>query len=101
MRQMAEKEKDNDRGNKGAGRRKSKQVVLASLYSLQTQNRSPFPTELMKTTNNERLNQYQDLNIHNDWTKCDGDEQNCSLTSKDRGMDYLSSSVPVSSRQSI
>ena len=25
------------------------------LYSLQTQNRSPFPVEVMKTTNNERF----------------------------------------------
>ena len=33
-------------------RKQRKQVLLTWLYSLQTQNRSPFPAEAMKTTNN-------------------------------------------------
>ena len=48
---------NNDRGNRGAAQKvsNSKQVLLMLLYSLQTQNRSPFPAEVMKTTNNERF----------------------------------------------
>ena len=34
----------------------SKQVLLTLLYSLQTQNRSLFLAEVMKTTNNEGFN---------------------------------------------
>ena len=34
---------------------KSKQVLLRLLYTLQTQNRSPFPAKVVKITNNERF----------------------------------------------
>ena len=53
MRQVAEKENDNDRGNRGVVRSKrkkfvnqSKHVLLTLLYSLQT-------AEVMKISNNE------------------------------------------------
>ena len=52
------KENDNDWGNRGAARSKSKQILLTLLYSLQTQNLSPLPAEVMKTTNNERFYRY-------------------------------------------
>ena len=52
---MAEKENDNDWGNRRAARSKSMQVLITLLHSLQTQNRSLFMAEVMKTTNNERF----------------------------------------------
>ena len=47
---MAEKN-DND-WSRGTARSKSKKALLTLLYSLQTQNCSPFPAKKMKTTNN-------------------------------------------------